>query len=278
MTRYMVRCDMEGIGGIVSDTQAEPGGKEYAFGQRAFMSELLALCDGLRAGGADEVVIYDEHYYGRNIALDQLPGHVNAICGKPPYRTDWAGGLDHSFAGLILLGFHSKAGTPGGLLAHSYEPDIRDIHLNGVSVGEIGLEAAVAGDWGVPVALMIGDSAGAAEAEALLPGLPTVVVKESLSETGALCYAEYVVAERVRKAAERIARAAPKVAPWRVRPPVRLEVSLSAGAYRDAVCRRYPEQMRDGAVAVLEGNSVTAVWSDYWQMKLAAQRDLGGAA
>ena len=38
------------------------------------------------------VVIYDEHYWGRNIDVGRLPDGTEAICGKPPYRADWAGG------------------------------------------------------------------------------------------------------------------------------------------------------------------------------------------
>ncbi|MCK5801201.1 MAG: M55 family metallopeptidase [Lentisphaeria bacterium] len=158
--RIMVRCDIEGVSGVVSYEQAEPGRPEYAVGHRLFMADLLALIEGLSEGGTEEIVIYDEHYYGRNVDLTAIPEHVSVICGKPPYREDWAGGLDESFDGVVLLGFHSKFGTPDGLLHHSYELDIRDLRLNGVSVGEIGMEAAIAGDVGVPVLLVTGDSAG----------------------------------------------------------------------------------------------------------------------
>ena len=88
---------------------------------------------------------------------------------------------------MILLGLHSKDGTPGGLLPHTYEHDIADLILNGVSTGEIGMEAAIAGDFGVPTVMITGDSAGVAEAASLLPGIQTVTTKWSLSETGAVC-------------------------------------------------------------------------------------------
>ena len=138
MPKYMIRCDMEGVTGVVSYAQAEPGGTEYDFGLRMFLADLGAAVEGLLSGGAEEVVIYDEHYYGRNVDLGMLPSRATVICGKPPYRPGWAGGLDDSFAGLVLLGFHSRRGTPGGLLNHTYEPDIRNLRLNGAIVGEIG--------------------------------------------------------------------------------------------------------------------------------------------
>ena len=70
------------------------------------------------------------------------------------------------------------------MLPHTYELDIKDLRLGGVSVGEIGMEAAVAGDMGVPVLLVAGDSAGMAEAQSLLPGVEVVVVKEAIERVG----------------------------------------------------------------------------------------------
>lgn len=265
---YMVRGDIEGVSGVVSFEQAEPGKPEYAFGQRMFMADLDAVLAGLKDGGADEVVIYDQHYYGRNIDPAELPPYACMIGGKPPYRRDWPGGIDVTCSGVILLGFHSKMGTPGGLLNHSYEPDIRDLRINGVSVGEIGMEAAVAGDYGVPVLLVTGDSAGMAEAEALLPGVRTVTVKESLGADAGLCPALSVSTARVREAARSVATDPPSVAPYRTGDRVTLDVELNDGAYRVTVAREYPDRMQDARTLVIHGASATEVWADYWQLKL----------
>lgn len=186
MKKFMIRADVEGVCGVVSYAQVEPQKAEYACGQRMFMADLLSVVKGLHEGGADDIIVYDQHYWGRNIDLERIPEYVNVICGKPPYRSNWAGGLDSTFDGVVLLGFHSKSETPGGLLSHTYELDIADLRLNGVSVGEIGMEAAIAGDYGVPVVLITGDSAAIKEGKALLPGVRGVSVKEALSQEGAL--------------------------------------------------------------------------------------------
>jgi D-amino peptidase len=271
MKKYMIRCDMEGVSGIVSYEQAEPGRGEYAVGQRMFMSDLLAVVEGLQAGGADEIAIYDEHFYGRNIDLDRLPAGVTAICGKPPYRANWAGGLDKSFSGLVLLGLHSKADTAGGLLPHSYELDIADLRLNGLSVGEIGMEAAIAGDHGVPAVLIVGDSAGVKEAQALLPGIAGVAVKQSLCETGALCHPLAVTSQWIRRAAAQVANRPPAVKPYRVGAKVTLEVQLRHNSYLNTARRLYARDMTSDDTLVLKGRSATAVWADYWQRKIRCQ-------
>ena len=269
--KYMIRCDIEGVSGVVSYEQAEPGKPEYEFGRRMLQADLVALMDGLMTGGAKEIVIYDEHYYGRNIDPAWLPQGATAICGKPPYRADWPGGLDETFDGVILLGFHSKAGTPGGLLPHTYELDIRDLRLDGVSVGEIGMETAVAGDLGVPTLLVSGDSAGTAEAEALLEGVTVVTVKEALSQSGASCYPLSQTTARIRAAAEAIVKNPPDVKPYTVASPVTLEVELNDGPYLDAFRSLYTQDMKDERTIRITGVGATAVWADYWQRRLRTQ-------
>ena len=274
----MVRCDIEGVSGVVSYEQAEPGKAEYAFGQRMFMADLLALLQGLKAGGAQSVVIYDEHCAGRNIDLGALPPFASAICGKPPYRRDWSGGLDDTFEGVILLGFHSKFGTPGGLLHHSYELDIRELRLNGTSVGEIGMEAAVAGDHGVAVLMVTGDSAGVAEAEALLPGTVGVVVKESLGLRAGLCYPLSVTTARIREAAKKIAQNKPAVKPYTVARKVKLEIEFNDGPYLEAARRLCGDALTDDRTLELRGSTATEVWADYWTKKLQCDSGMEGRA
>lgn len=273
--RFMIRCDIEGVSGVVSYDQAEPGKPEYEFGLRMLKADLTACIDGLLAGGADEIVVYDEHYYGRNIDPSWLPRGVSFIAGKPPYRTDWPGGIDDSFAGLVLLGFHSKFGTPDGLLHHTYELDIRDLRLNGTSIGEIGMESAIAGDCDVPLLLATGDSAGMAEAEALVPGVRTVTVKESIGQTGGGCLPLPVSTGLIRQAAEETVKSPPSVEPYLAEPEVALEIDLNDGVYLDVVRSRFGNRMRGDRTLALRGPSTTALWAEYWQMKLQAQARLG---
>ncbi len=268
--RIMVRCDIEGVSGVVSPAQAEPGAAEFDFGLRMFQSDLTACLDGLMRAGADEVVIYDEHYYGRNVDPVWLPHGVSVIAGKPPYRPDWAGGLDESFRGVVLLGFHSMCGS-GELLHHTYEPDIRELRINGVAVGEIGMEAAIAGDFGVPIVLVTADSAGAREARQLLPGVRTVAVKESLGENAGRCPPLPETAAAIRAAAEESVTAAPDIPPFRTQAPVRLEVSFNPGPYFEAVKREFADSLTPAGSMLIEGRSATEVWALYWQRKLAAQ-------
>lgn len=269
MKKYMIRCDIEGVTGVVSPEQAEPGKPEFSVGCHMFMSDLSAMVHGLLEGGADEISIYDEHYFGRNIDLAQMPEHVNIFSGKPPYQAGWAGGLDESFDGLLLLGFHSMAGT-GELLCHTYEPEIQKILINGLAVGEIGMETAVAGQFGVPLLLITADSAGVEEAKRLVPNVLGVSVKKSLGANAAICYPPDRTAQWIRDAAKKAVSEPPKAVPFRLTGPVVLEIQLSPGLFWNQISRKYPDYV-SGHSIVIQRDTVLEAYALYWEMKLTCQ-------
>jgi len=271
--KFHIRCDMEGVSGVVSLAQVQPGAAEYAEARSWFMLELLALVHGLIEGGANEISVYDEHWFGRNVDIRAMPTGVRVFSGKPPYRADWAGGLDSSHVGMILHGLHSMAGT-GETLCHTYEPDFAAIHLNGTLVGEIGLETAVAGDCGVPLALVIADSAGTEEARRLVPGTDTVVTKISRGPFGAECFPLADTVAAIRKAGTRLAHQGTNAQPWRVPGPVEMLFTFNDGPYLTALRRRSPDDFPSDSVLRLAGPTVTSVWADYWQRKLQVQDSL----
>jgi len=274
--KYMVRCDMEGASGVVSPEQVIPGRREYEFGCRMLMADLMAVLQGLGEGGADEVVVYDKHFHGRNIDMTRIPDHVRVVCGRPPYVEEWAGELDSSFEGVILLGFPAKAGTERGILAHSYDGDIRDIRLNGTSVGEVGMEAAIAGDFGVPVMLVTGDTSCVNEASDLIPGVFGVVVKDSLGATSGVCYSLGVTTGLIRNAAEKVVKQPPSAGPCRLDGEARLEVELKDGRFCDGMKEAFGERMKEGTTIVLEAAGALEAWAEYQRQKQQVLRALGG--
>jgi D-amino peptidase len=274
--KFMIRTDLEGVSGVVSYSQVEPGKPEYAETRENFMREILALISGLKTGGAEEIAIYDEHWFGRNLQISRLPGGVTSYCGKPPYREDWAGGLDSTFCGLILHGFHSRAGS-GHLLHHSYEPDIAHIELNGRAIGEIGLEAAIAGDFGVPLVLITADSGGIEEAQELFPQIECVATKQSQAADGAECLPLGDVLDLIENAASRVARNLPPVSPFRLDAPIELAIDLKDGPFLAALRARARSSFVSEHRIVLHSKSVTAAWSHYWNLKLSSLEDVAHA-
>ncbi len=270
--RYLIRCDMEGITGVTRYDEVLPGQPAYEASRDLLMNDLLAVVKGLRLGDPDaETVIYDEHVAGRNVRVEQLPPRCQAIVGKPPYRADWVGGLDRSIDAMLLVGFHAMSGTAGGTLPHSYEPDIASIEVNAARVGEIGVEAALAGEMGIPTILYSGDSAGADEADALIPGIVVAAVKESLGENAARCLGPVDSAALLTSTAEHVARQLGWRSPLKLGMPVDVVITLHDTPYREAFERLHPHLIH-GDQVVLHRERLAEAWADYWRMKVAAQR------
>jgi D-amino peptidase len=140
------------------------------------------------------------------------------------------------------------------------------------------VETAIAGDWGVPLALVVADSGGVDEAKALVAGVVTVATKISQSPTGAACFPLEDTLRWIRTAGKRVASKLPNVEPMKVKGPVEMLCSFNEGAYRRALRRRVPSRFVNEDTLRLTGPNTTTVWADYWLLKLATQADLTNAA
>lgn len=265
--KFMIRSDIEGVTGVTTYQQAE--GSE--FGHAMLANDLSAAIEGLLSSGDHEIVIYDEHTDGRNVALEDLPGSVSVICGKPPYRPDW-GGIDSSYDAMIMVGFHARSGVKGALLPHSYSRKNLNIRINGKVVGEIGMEAAIAGDFGVPTWLVTGDSAGMAEAEQIVPGIKTVVVKEAMGEFSARCLPPKVTAELIYEAARNIVQSPPDVKLVKFDGPVKLEIDLAESDYTRKLKSSYKKLFIADDTIQITGETVTDVWSQYTHIQTEVKK------
>ena len=88
--------------------------------------EVNAVVGGAFAGGATEVIVCDSHNISANIKVEQLDDRAQLVRGDTRANS-MVHGLDESFDGLILLGYHAKFGTQNAILDHTFSPSmIRD--------------------------------------------------------------------------------------------------------------------------------------------------------
>ncbi|MCX7819512.1 MAG: M55 family metallopeptidase [Kiritimatiellae bacterium] len=172
-----VFADMEGCTGVT--------GSEFIHGARAgegvaaMEGDINACVAACFEAGATVVIVRDGHGGGSNVTPSRVDGRARLIQG--PTRRERYPELAGSEA-VILLGYHAMSLTPGAVLAHTYSSKgIQRMRLNGREVGEIGVDAAIAAEYGVPVVLVTGDDKTCAEARAWIPG---VVVCETKRGTG----------------------------------------------------------------------------------------------
>jgi len=116
-------------------------------------------------------------------------------------------------------------------------------HINGQSIGEIGIEGCYAGHWGVPVILVHGDEAVCKEAAARFPGVVTAPVKHTENNpdvcTGLDAQAAHAfVAERVAEAIRKVQSASEKPAPYKPSLPMRVALRMASDRAADAVAKK----------------------------------------
>ncbi|HVH10036.1 MAG TPA: M55 family metallopeptidase [Gemmatimonadales bacterium] len=233
--RVYISVDMEGVAAVVHESQTDPTdpacAAEYARSRRLMTAEANAAIEGACTAGATRVLVNDSHWFMRNLLAEDLHPAAELVSGDPK---PWSmvQGIDDGFDAALFIGYHARAGTRHAILDHTYADRILDVRLNGRPVGELGLNAALAGRHGVPVALVSGDAALAAEAKALLgDDVSTVIVKHAVGRHAARSVAPAVACRMIR---EEVARAVQRPhSAFVLPPPITLEVDFALTSQAD---------------------------------------------
>jgi D-amino peptidase len=186
--------------------------------------EVNAAILGAIEGGAKEIVVNDSHGDMRNILIEELHPQAQLISGSPkPYSM--MQGIDASFDAVFFTGYHGIAGTANAILDHSFSSAaVRQIKLGNLVVGESGMNAALAGYFKVPVALVTGDGTAVAQVKRLIPQVETVAVKEAIGRVAARSYQPVEARRRIKDGAVRALKRAKDLKPFATARPVALEI------------------------------------------------------
>lgn len=175
-----ILCDMEGASQISPENREAlyHGSETWQREGRGYVtSDLKAVCEAANEFGIDEIIVNDEHDFGNrqpNVFVDELPGNVRLVRrphlpGTPRKMTQ-----KEPF-GIIMVGQHAMY-AGGGFAPHTIQsPPIGKVTLNGLPIGEIGLELALFMD--VKFLAIIGEEAAVKEAQAICPTVVGCPVK-----------------------------------------------------------------------------------------------------
>lgn len=178
--KIYISADMEGVVGVVSGDQLGPSGFEYQRFRTFMTEEVNTAIEAAFEAGATEIVVSDSHGNGENLLLEQLPDNV-VVVRSWPRPLSMMEGIDASFDGAIFLGYHTSTTNTQGVRAHTLSSaSLTAVRLNGVPMAEAGINAAIAGHFGVPIIMVSGDDAIIAETQALLGDVEGAVVKWAL--------------------------------------------------------------------------------------------------
>ena len=224
--KVYISVDMEGIAGVVTADQLSPTGFEYQRAREFMTGEALAAVAGARDAGATQIVVSDSHGNGESLLIDKFPPDVTIIRSWPRPLAMMQG-IDSSFDAAVFIGYHAATTNPAGVRAHTMSSaHLAAIELNGTAMPESGINAAIAGYFGVPIVAVSGDNVAVAEAQALIGNMEGAVVKQAISFHSAATMtpdaAQQLVRQKVKAGVQRRA----SLRPYVVRTPVRLDITF----------------------------------------------------
>ncbi|WP_066301832.1 M55 family metallopeptidase [Bacillus sp. FJAT-29937] len=179
--KLYISVDMEGITGLADYTHVDSSKHNYERSRKIMTEEANHVITAAFDQGCQEVLVNDSHSKMNNLLIENLHPEAQVVVGDvKPYSM--VQGLDSTFAGAVFVGYHARASMKGAM-SHSMIFGVRNMYINDVAVGEMGLNAYVAGYHGVPVIMVAGDDRAALEAEQLIPNVTTAIVKETITRS-----------------------------------------------------------------------------------------------
>jgi D-amino peptidase len=232
--KVYISVDMEGITGVVHGDQTTFGTPEYTAVRKWMAEDVNAAVEGALRAGAVEVVVNDSHGRMRNIDPADLHPRAILISGSPK-PLSMMQGIDDSYNACLFIGYHAGAGTQDATLDHTISSSVvRSVKVNGSELPELGLNAAIAGVYGVPVVFVSGDVAVCRAARTILGNeVVTAPVKDAIGRTAARLVP---MAEARRAIRDRVADALRKIGmikPYRITPPCKFELEFFVSSQAD---------------------------------------------
>ncbi|MCC6585970.1 MAG: M55 family metallopeptidase [Bryobacterales bacterium] len=250
--------DAEGVGGVCRQDQTDPKDAEM---RQLLTGEINAAVDGFLAGGAGDVIVWDGHDGSQTLSTLTIHPKARMIQGSLGASML----MERHFAAVAYVGQHSKADVRGGIMAHSFSSlGIQTMTLNGKTVGEIDVIAAMAGHFDTPAIMLSGDQAAADELKEIVPDAEMAVVKEGLGRYACLSLSAPAARDLIREAARRSVAKIGKIKPYKIPGPVTLQIEYTT---RNSLA--FEAQYRTGAEVLgdrtirFKGKDILDVWRLY---------------
>ncbi len=223
--KVYISADMEGVAGVVGGDQLGPEGFEYSQFRKFMTAEVNAAIEAARDVGATEIVVSDSHGNGLNLLLDALPQDIELVRSWPR-PLGMMEGIDDSFGAAIFIGYHASAGNTDGIAAHTMSgADFSSVKINGIEMTEGGMNALIAGHFGVPVVMISGDDAAVREVSDMLGPIEGAVVKWHISHASGRTLMPKAAQALIKEKAQAGLRRRLELKPFRIEGPLILDLT-----------------------------------------------------
>ena len=224
--KVFISVDMEGITGVVQPAQLGPGGFEYSSAREWMTGEVNAAIGGIREAGPAEIVVCDSHGNGQNVLIDKLPDDVRLVRGFPR-PLEMMQGIDDSFSAAVFIGYHASEWTADAVRGHTISSArLLGIKLNGAEVSEGIYNAALAGQFGVPIAFISGDRLAVTQLQKVIPSAEGTIVKEPYGYHSAMSVTPARGQAMIREGVKRAMAKLGSLQAYRMTAPIALEVGF----------------------------------------------------
>ncbi|MEP2669048.1 MAG: M55 family metallopeptidase [Cyclobacteriaceae bacterium] len=224
--KILISVDMEGLAGVVTEQQLGPAGFEYSRFREFMTNEALAAIEGARQAGATEIVVVDAHGNGQNLLIEKLPNDVKLIRSWPR-KNHMVSGIDDTFDGVMLIGYHSSTTNMEGVRAHTFSSaKLTNVSINEKPVSEGIWAAMVTGHYNVPVILISGDNIATKETKDFVGDMETAVVKEAYGFHSAKSLTPAAACQVIKEASAKAVKRIKDFKPYKVTTPVTLDISF----------------------------------------------------
>ena len=224
--KVYISVDMEGVAGTVTADQLVPSGFEYQRFREFMTREALAAVQAAKESGATDILVSDSHGNGENLLIEEFPKDVRIIRSWPRHLGMMAG-IDSTFDAVIFIGYHASTTNPRGVRAHTFSSaHLTRVMLNGEPVTEGAFNAAIAGQFGVPVIMASGDDVAVAEIRKKLGNIETATTKQSLGFHSANSLTPEAACEEISQKVKAAFIRRPEFKPLVIKMPVSFEVTF----------------------------------------------------
>jgi len=264
---------MEGISGVAAGRQLRDG--EYGRFRKIMTHDVNAAVRGAMAAGATDILVNDAHGHMCNILVEELDPRARLISGSTKHLLQMEG-IDASFDAALFVGYHAREGSWDGTINHTIMGSaVTEIRLNGKAHGETGINAAVAGAFGVPVVLVTGDNVVCEEAKEFLGNPTTVEVKVASDRFTA----NLIVPAKAQDLIEAGAKAAllrrQEVKPYQVG-AVTFEIELKTTVMAHMSCLFPCVERLDSKTVRVSAADAAAAYKQLWGVLVLANAAAGG--
>src|SRR5579864_1769237 len=250
--------DAEGVAGVCRQDQTDPKDQEM---RQLLTGEINAAVDGLYAGGAAEVIVWDGHDGSQTLSALTIHPRSKLIIGDLGVTMT----LERNYAAIGFVGQHARANRKGGILAHSYSSlGIQTMLMNGKPVGEIETRAALAGAFNTPTIFLSGDQAATDDLHAIVPDAELAVVKEGFSNYACQTLSAEAARALIRERALRAMKKAGAIQPYKIEGPVTIQIEYTTrNALGANAALRPGAEVIDARTIRYHGKDFLEAWTRY---------------